>query len=50
VPINERGRQLRRPQTCSGFKRADYMAYAHIAIALTAIRAATSNIACHVGL
>jgi hypothetical protein len=23
----ERGRQLRRPQTCSGFKRADYAAY-----------------------
>jgi hypothetical protein len=37
-------------QTCSGFKRADYTAYAHIAKALTATRAAASNIACHVGL
>jgi hypothetical protein len=26
VPINERGRQPRRPQCCSGFKRADYAA------------------------
>jgi hypothetical protein len=46
----ERVRQLRRPQYYSGFKRADYAAYAQNARTLTAMRAAASHIACHVGL
>jgi hypothetical protein len=33
-----------------GLKRADYTAYAQTAMTLTAMRAAASNTACHVGL
>ena len=50
VPYQSKRPPTGRPPTCSGFKRVDYTAYAHSAKALTAIRAAPSNIACHVGL
>ena len=39
-----------RPRYYSGFKRTDYGAYAQNARTLTAMRAAASHIACHVGL